>query len=308
MRKIDYIQLYLIISVFAIFGIYSIFFSDKASNYDSKTQAYHVEYEEWTDSDHDTSYKPTFYFKANGKEYQCKVDYYGAYPSKGNGIIYYQSYDPTKCATEYEIGDNKIDGILSLLFSAVFFIVFTYVKRKNSDSEQEINIENLEATEEQKKFIVKMGNIMDKIENISILHNIRVLIIIPLFILGIFIYIDSLTIRTTIITKDFVETTATYVETKEKFSNDPENEYVYTFEDKYGNNHEIVVIQKNENPETKIKVKYNENNPENYFTEDSLMNNKMIFWFIIKILATISLIILLFDKKILNKIVNKLSE
>lgn len=296
MKKLDYLPFYLFIFVFAIIGIWGIFFTKEASDFDSKTQAYHIEVEKDWDYDHGNKYKPTFYFKANGKEYQCKVNSYSnQYPTLEKGTIYYQSNNPTDCVTEYEIGDDKFVGIGFLVFSLLFFIAITNERRKQKRLNQEPNIEN-------KRLIDEIREAISNIPNENVLIYKRCLITLVLFFLVILIIIDVLNLRTTLISKDFIETTATYVETKEKFTNDAGTECIYTFKDKNGTKQDIVVIV-DKNCENEIKIKYDENNLQNYYTESALLNSKEMFWFILKIAAVIPLTILLFSEKLLNKFI-----
>jgi phage terminase large subunit-like protein len=55
-------------------------------------------------------------------------------------------------------------------------------------------------------------------------------------------------------------------------------------------------------PEESISVKYNENNPEDYYEEGATLDKSGMIWYIVKIVALILLIILFFNKKLLSKI------
>ena len=72
---------------------------------------------------------------------------------------------------------------------------------------------------------------------------------------------------------------------------------------KDGNQKEIIYyFSKNENPKEEIKIKYNENNPQDYYDDGSTMEKSELIWFIIKLIIMILLIILFFNKKLLSKI------
>lgn len=59
---------------------------------------------------------------------------------------------------------------------------------------------------------------------------------------------------------------------------------------------------KDEIVKDEIKIKYNENNPQDYYGEGSTLDKLGVIWYIVKIIALIISIFLLFNENILNKI------
>lgn len=109
----------------------------------------------------------------------------------------------------------------------------------------------------------------------------RVILGIIIFVLFILL-LDVNIIKQTIKAKDYFETTAEYVSKKDS-SNDSISDYIYAFEDQDGNREEIVLsIDSKTEPKEKIKIKYNEKNPKEYYAEGSLMTKNNYILFIIK--------------------------
>ena len=51
-----------------------------------------------------------------------------------------------------------------------------------------------------------------------------------------------------------------------------------------------------------LPIKYNENNPQDYYEEGAIMDKSEIIWYMVKIILMILLITLFFNKKLLCKI------
>ncbi len=58
--------------VFAVAGVYLLFFVGNTSKYDSQTRAYNIYPNESYSSDGST-YSPIYYFRVEGKEYECRT-------------------------------------------------------------------------------------------------------------------------------------------------------------------------------------------------------------------------------------------
>jgi len=131
----------------------------------------------------------------------------------------------------------------------------------------------------------------------------RVILGIIIFILLILTLFDTAIIKQTIISKDYIETTATLSEKKDNEESDIFDNYTYAFTDKQGRQQEIIVsVSKNNTPQDELKLKYDENNPQEYYEEGATMDKSGIIWYIVKIIAMILLILLFFNKRLLNKI------
>lgn len=129
----------------------------------------------------------------------------------------------------------------------------------------------------------------------------RVILGIIIFVLFILLLLDVNIIKQTIKAKDYSETTAEYVSKKDS-SNDSISDYIYAFEDQDGNREEIVLsIDSKTEPKEKIKIKYNEKNPKEYYAEGSLMTKNNYILFIIKIVLMISFIGLFLNTNTLRR-------
>ena len=159
-----------------------------------------------------------------------------------------------------------------------------------------VNKENQFQTEGQLK---KASEAMEKAQLIIK----RVLLGIPIGILLIIVLIDTAIVKQTIISKDYIETTATYFETRKESFDSPFSDGIYIFYDKQGEKYEVVKTITNDYEEKQvIKVKYNENNPEDYYVEGQTFDELDIKWYILKVFVLILLIVLFFNKKLLSKI------
>jgi len=89
--------LYLCIAIFGIVGIYLTFISGNINKYDSKAEAYKIDPNESWDSDGSSVYYPIYYFKVNGKDYQCKSKTgSNLLPNKNQNTVYYNGANPEK--------------------------------------------------------------------------------------------------------------------------------------------------------------------------------------------------------------------
>ena len=114
---------------------------------------------------------------------------------------------------------------------------------------------------------------------------------------------DFFIVRQTILSRNFIETTATLAGKSGESDSEITSDYVYTFEDKKGNQQEIVVsVFQDDVVENEIKIKYNEKDPQDYYQESSVLNKSGIIWYRVKVVAITILIILFFNKKLLSKV------
>ena len=159
-----------------------------------------------------------------------------------------------------------------------------------------------------KKQLVINEKVNNTIEN-SVPIVGKIILIYKRIIIGIIIIIllaitlfDTIFIKQTIEARNYIETTATYVNRKIEEENDIFYDAIYIYEDNQGNQHEITINLYEEEPKKEITLRYNPNNPQDYFEDGSIYNKSQITIYIVKIIALILLLILFFNKKLLNKI------
>ena len=259
--KKNNILVYVCIAIFGILGVYFTFFASNTSKYDSKVEAYRISPNESYDSDGNSVYYPTYYFEVDGKEYECKTTNGSSkYPNEKNNMVYYDSTNPEKCTTDYAKSTSKLAGIICLIATAI--IVYFFVIHKPSNTE-EINREVKEINPEvQRQIEEKAEKAIEIAGKIQLIYK-RVVIGIIIAILLFLILIDTAIVKQTIKAKDYIDTTATFVEKKDTSDSNNFDDCVYTFKDKEGNDQEIIVsVSKDEEPESVIKIKYNKKNPQ----------------------------------------------
>ena len=306
MKKKNSFLIYLCIVLFGGLGIYLTFISGNTSRYDSKTEAYKIDIHESYDSD-GTMYSPIYYFKANGGDYECKSSSSSSSkPNVNKKTVYYDSKDPNKCLSEYEKSSSKFMGIICIIASLL--IIFLMIK-KPSQTEVDSNSTNEFNTNQNTEFdLEKQRQIEESMQKVEVVID-KVQLVVKRVILGIIIFIlflvllfDTLMVRQTIKAKNYTDAVAVFVERKDA-GNDVFDDCIYSFTDKNGEKQEIVVtVSKSDGVDDEINIKYNENNPEEYYQENSVYSSKQIIFFVIKIIIEILLVILFFNKKLLSKI------
>ena len=288
--------------IFAGIGIYLTFFDGSTSEFDSQIEAYKIDANETYDSDSGYMYYPIYYFKVNEKEYECKAKSGSStYPKEKKNKVYYDSKNPKKCKTEYEKSSSLVAGIICLI--AAFIIIYFFVIKKPSDDIDYTDTIDSEKRDNQgpitEENIEKAVAIFGKVQLIYKRITLGIIIAILLF----FILIDTMIVKQTIKSKDYKEVTALFTDRKVEENDDIFDNYIYTFTDQKGNQQEITVsISKGEEPKEQIKIKYNEDKPQDYYEESAIMDKSGIIWYMVKVVALILLVILFFNKKILNKI------
>lgn len=296
------VLLFLSIAIFIGAGIYLTFFSGNTSKFDSQVEAYRIDPNESYDSEDGYIYHPVYYFKVNEKEYECKAKTGSStYPKEKKNKVYYDSKNPKNCKTEYEKSTSLVAGIICLVVSLII-IYFAIIKRPTKSIE---DFNEMDREEQEKQNVVNqedMEKIMGIISKAQLIYK-RVILGIIIAILLVFILIDTMIVKQTIKSKDYPEVTATLIDRKEDTESSAFIDCVYSFIDKNGKQQEITVsIPNDEQAEEEIKIKYNEKNPEDYYQEGATMDKSGIIWYIVKVVALILLVVLFFNKKILNKI------
>ncbi len=137
---------------------------------------------------------------------------------------------------------------------------------------------------------------------------VRVILGIIIAVLLLFVLIDTAILKQTIVARNYVETTAVFTGEKTDSKSKVFDDYIYTFTDKKENQQEIIVSASNYSElENEIKIKYNENNPQDYYEESATMDKNEMIWYIVTVVALILLIILFFNKKLLAKVLSNVS-
>ena len=281
--------------LFGLVSCYLLFFVGNTDKYDSKVKAYKIYPNEGYGSDEGT-YSPIYYFKVDEKEYACNSSMRSSkYPNEDKNEVYYDSENPEKCMTEYDKSSGKVGGIICLI-AAIFIIYFFIIRRpkelENSQS-GEIDVEKQQKIEAN---VEKAINTVWKIE----LFVKRVIIGIIILVLLFVILIESSIFKQTITAKNYIDTTATYVGFKDESNSEYDN-HIYTFKDKQGNDQEIIIeVSKEESPRSEIKIKYNEKDPKQFYEEGMTFDNSGLIWYFVKLGLLLLLIILFFNKKLLN--------
>lgn len=297
------VLLIITIIIFGGVGVYLTFFASNISKYDSKTKAYKIEVSERYDDDH-SNYYPTYYYKVNGEEYTCESNSGSSiYPNTKKNMVYYDSNNPKKCLTQYDKKNGKIIGFAFLLCTLLLIVLFI---KNQKDKENEYiykdkNIKDnndVEINQKVDESVLKTEMIISKI---SLIIS-RVILGIIIFGLLLFILFETLIVKQTIKAKDYIDTTAVISDKKSDNTSTVFDDYIYTFEDKDGNKQEIVIsVSKDDQPKDSIKIKYDENNPKEFYEEGSTFNTSGMIGYVVKIIILIVLIIIFFNTKLLRK-------
>lgn len=286
MKKKNNILVYICILLFGLAGIYSILFLSNTNKYDSKTEAYKI-YSNEVEDEEGTSYFPIYKFNVGDNEYECESKSGGkASPKQSKNTVYYDSKNPEKCMTQYDKSRNTFWGFVLIIVAVIICVVFIF---KKPTSEFEQNYSQDEPIDPE--LVQKVDKIIDTAQLIYKRVVLGIIIIILIFL----IFVDTAIFRQTLKAKNYIDATATYVDVKD------ESGYIYSFNDKNGNSHEIE-LSSVMNPSDEIKIKYNEDNPEDYYDESALLNKTGFAWYIGKIILVVLLTVLFFNKKLLSRI------
>ncbi len=132
-RNMYFITLAVGILFLIIFGGIYISSVLKKNSLDSQTRSYRVEINKYEDSDGDTMYSPTYYYRVNGNNYSCPSSTSSSnFPDTKNSVVYYDSKNPARCMNEYSVSNNRFAFIF--LFIPIILIgasVFGFIKIKN---------------------------------------------------------------------------------------------------------------------------------------------------------------------------------
>lgn len=294
------IMIYLSVLTFAVAGFYLTFFAGNINKYNSKTTAYRISPNESIDRDGNTVYQPIYYFKVDGREYECMTNGGSSFkPNEKKNVVYYDSANPEKCATQYGKTTSKIGGIICLIAAAVtgyFFII-----KSPSESDLEYNSNDDVDMEGQYQYEEGGEKALAIIGRIQLIYK-RIILGIIIIVLLVFILIDTVIVKQTIKAKDYTQATAIFVDRRNN-EGSSFDDCTYGFTDKQGVYQEIIIsIPEDNEPKAEIKIKYDEKNPQEFYEEGSTMDKSGFRWFIGKIVVMILLIMLFFNKKLLSKI------
>ncbi len=298
--------LYLCLIIFGGLGIYLTFISSDTKKYDEIAFATNINPNKHTDSEGDTIYSPIYTFKVKGEEYKCEAKTGSSFtPKESKNKVYYDSKYPSKCLIEYEKGTNRIAGIICLLVTAVIVYLAFIRKEPENTSDPNNSIYDHYTTEQQPQNldcpVVTQEQVDNVISKVSVIYK-RVIIGVIIVILAILIIIDSIILKQTIKSKDYIDAMAILVDQKEE--NDTIfDDYIYSFEDKEGQMQEIIYsVSEGDVPEDEILIKYNENDPQDYYTTGQTLSKSGMIGFIVKIVIMILLMLLFSSRKALDKI------
>ena len=284
----DKIILIICILVFGGLGVYLTFLASNINKFDSQVKAYKIEVNETSDID-GTMYYPVYYYRVDGQEYICEArSGSSSMLNKSKNIVYYDSINPQKCKTEYDQTSSRFAGIICLIVTALIAF-FGFIKKPT------LNNNNYEEVEQQ--FEEKTYQVMNVVSKVQLIIK-RVILGMIIVVLFVFILFDTMLLKQTIKSKNYTQTIATYADKKED-----SDECNYIFTDKKEKEHKVsITCSEGFDIKDKIKVKYNEKNPKDFYEETALLNRKGITWYVVKVLALILLIVLFFNKKLLSKI------
>ena len=145
------------------------------------------------------------------------------------------------------------------------------------------------------------AKIMNIVSTISLIYKRVVLggVILLMLFLSLF---DIIMLKQTIEARNYIDTTAQFVEIKEDEENSAFNEALYSFTDKNGQNQIIYVSTSSSTPADEIKIKYDENDPQEFYQENQVLDKGGIIGAVVKFIIIALLIFLFFNKNLLSKI------
>lgn len=305
MNKKSFIAVIIVILFFGAIGIYLTFFKSNTNRFDSKVKAYKIDPNlvegDRFDEDSSDAYYPIYYFKVNGKEYKCESSSGSSFkPNVKKNMVYYNSDNPKDCLNEIEKNSSKFVGILFLAIAIIVPILHIKSKDLNNSNSNNEEVNNAVRNDEVNGKINKnVGKAVEVYEKIQLIIS-RIILGGFIIFLFVFILIDIGIVVQTIKSKDYIETTATYVETIENKDNSEFNECKYTFLDKKEQTQEIKISFCDE-PRDKVKIKYNKSDPQDFYEENSIMSKSGWIWFYGKLILFALLIGIFCDINLLKR-------
>ena len=294
--KKEALFIYLMMIAFGIAGVYLMFFAGDISKYDGQTIAYEIDPNK-KGSSNEEAYFPIYYYIVDGVDYKYEsTSGSNSYPKENQNKIYYDTANPENCITEYERSTLKKAGIICFVVSGVFVVLILKKPSKYKDIDN--TSEEVYELEEEK--------IVDDTENTNKRYNKRFILIARIILAPLIIILLFFTLiggeffKQTIESIDYIETTAMYYGEKTDYDSETLTKHIYTYYDKNGNKYEhIEYYPKESMPNIKLKIKYDENNPQKNYCENQIMKGGDFVLFIIEVVLLIVLIMLFFNKNIL---------
>ena len=114
---------FIIFGLILLFTIGGLIFPNFSKKYNltSKTKAINIEWKTFEDSDGSTLYVPTYTYKVDDNIYTCKSR--TSQNTKTNeGVVYYDSKNPSNCMTDYDEDVFKVYKI-SMLISLILILI-----------------------------------------------------------------------------------------------------------------------------------------------------------------------------------------
>ena len=122
-KRLGVIFLIIGIITLAIIGSLIIASKNNESKMDAQTTSTSVSINEKRDDDGDMMYRPIYTYEVDGQTYTCETSFSSSiHPSENNATIYYESSNPSNCASDYSRTGEKF-FYLFLILPAVFIIV-----------------------------------------------------------------------------------------------------------------------------------------------------------------------------------------
>lgn len=114
--------------------------NSKLEQYTASVEAYKIEIGRHKDSDGDTQYTPTYYYKVNGDQYKCKSSSSSSSkPKESQATVKYDPNDPSKCLSEYDQESTNMISIIFMIMGGVMaflgVVLSVIIKNKMQTSE-----------------------------------------------------------------------------------------------------------------------------------------------------------------------------
>lgn len=148
----------------------------------------------------------------------------------------------------------------------------------------------------------KVEKVYEVVDKLSLVVK-RIVLGIVIFFLFFSVLFDTGLVIQTVTSRNYINVTAEYVETKETEEDEVFNDVLYSFTDTKGRTQIITeFVSKDETPANEISIKYNEDDPQKYYGEGATLKISGSIFYLVKIIILVVLIVLFFNKNLLSKI------
>lgn len=149
---IFYVFLVLGILFFFGFGMVFVFTTIKSNSFDSEVMSTRVEVESHIDDEGTRMYSPSYYYIVNGVGYVCDSDFSSSInPGTENGLVYYDSSEPSNCITEYS--KSQSGNMLIFMIIPIIFILVAVINIKNKNKKFKAKLESINKLKQNGKLI-----------------------------------------------------------------------------------------------------------------------------------------------------------